>query len=74
MTFDIRIGCEYYYNSYIYNYRETEQILVFKTYNLTARLNMMYMDIVKYFNHLFFSEYKRLLIKNSLKDPKIAFN
>lgn len=63
---------KYYYDNYIYNYKKIRQVLVFEVYDIIAKLSMMYMSIAKYFNLLLFSEYKRLLTRNFLRDLKIA--
>ena len=58
----------------MYNRGETKQVTVLKTYNMMARLDMMYVDIAKYSDLLLFSERKTLLIKNLLIGPRTAAN
>ncbi len=72
MALDDRIDHEYFCDNYIYNYREVRQIPVFKAYDITIKLDMIYTDIAKYSDHLFSNKYQRLLAKNLPRDPKTA--
>lgn len=56
IVFDDKIDCEYYYDNCIYNCEEIGQIPVFEVYDITAKLGMMYIGIVKYFNLLLSSK------------------
>lgn len=57
MVFDDKINYKYCYDNCMYNCRDIKQVLVFEAYNMTANLDMMYKDIAKYFDLLFFSEH-----------------
>lgn len=72
MIFDNKINHEYCYDNYIYNRRKSEQISVFGTYDITAKLGIMYPYIPKYSDLLFLSEHQKLLARNSSRGPKIA--
>lgn len=45
MAFDNRIDNENYCDNCIYNHRETVQVPMFETYNITGKLDMMYIGI-----------------------------
>lgn len=67
MIFDNKINCEYYCNNYIYNYTEIGQILDFEEYNVSVKLGIIYVHIIKYFNLLLFNERHKLLITNLIR-------
>lgn len=67
MGFNNRIDYEYCYNNYIYNYVEARQVPNFKTYNIIAKLGIMYAHIIEYSDFLLSSERKKLLVTNPTK-------
>lgn len=72
VVFNDKIDCEYCFDNYMYNYREVRKVLMFNTYNTITKLDIIYTDIVKYFNFLFFSERQRLFARNPPKDSRIV--
>ncbi len=72
MAFDDRINCEYYSDNYMYNHGEAGQVPVFKAYDVTAKLSMMYAGTVEYSDLLFSSKHQRLLAENPLRGPRIV--
>lgn len=52
MAFDNRIDYKNCCNNYIYNCSKIGQISVFKAYNIIAKLDMKYIETIKYFNLL----------------------
>lgn len=74
IIFDAKISCKYYDNNCMYNRGNVGQLLIFETYNMTARLGIIYVGIAKYSNLLFSSKRKRLLTKNPPWDSRIAFD
>lgn len=41
IAFDNRINYEYYYDNYMYNHKKAEEILVFETYDMITKLNII---------------------------------
>lgn len=69
-----KINCKYYYNNYIYYYKEIKQLSMSKTYNMIIKLDIMYANLAKYSNFFLFYEHKKVFAENSPKSFKIAFN
>lgn len=74
IAFDARISYEYCCINCIYNHEEAKQVPVFETYNMIARLGMIYVSIAEYSNLLLSSEYENLFARNLVKSPKIVAN
>lgn len=54
MIFDNKINYEYCSDNYIYNYVETKQVLDFKAYDITAKLDIIYAHTTEYYNLILF--------------------
>ncbi len=67
IAFDDRINREYYCDNCIYNRGEADQILVFKTYNVIAKLGMIYAGTAEYSDLQLSSERQKLLARNPLE-------
>ena len=67
---DNKIYCENCYNNCMYNCEKTRQVLVFNTYDVTTRLDIMYIGIIEYSNILFLSKCQRLLIGNPPRETR----
>lgn len=72
MVFDNRIECDNCYDNYIYKKAEVKQVLEFNSYDIIARLGMMYEHMIEYLNLLISSERNRLRIANPTKNPRIT--
>lgn len=70
ITFDNKIDCDNCYDNCIYNHKEARQIPVFKTYNVTTRLDIIYVDTMEYSDILLLGKCQRLLTKNPPKRSK----
>lgn len=57
MIFNDKIDCVNFCNNCIYNYKEAREVQVFKIYNIIAKLNIIYINITKHINYLFFDKY-----------------
>lgn len=62
IRFDNKINCAHYYNNCIYNCRKAGQVLDFKEYNVSAKLGIIYIHIIEYYNFLLLSEHQKLLV------------
>lgn len=56
----------------MYKYGEVGQILVFKAYNVIAKLGIIYAGITKYSDLLLLDKRQSLFARNLAKKPKIA--
>ena len=67
-------GLEYNncYDNYIYKNTKIRQVPEFDGYNITVRLNIIYIYTIKYSNLLFSSKRDRLLTANLIKNPRIT--
>lgn len=74
IVFNKKINYKYDCDNYIYNCKEVRQLLKFKAYNMTAKLNIININIAKYFNLLLFNEQKRLFAKIFVRNPKTIAN
>lgn len=63
-AFDDRMNCEYCCNNYMYNSVEARQVPDFEAYNITAKLGIIYVCKIEYFNFLLSNECERLLTIN----------
>lgn len=61
MIFNDKMDYRYYYDICIYNYIEAGQVLKFEVYNVTIKIDMIYVDTTEYSNLLLFDKYKKLL-------------
>lgn len=55
MVFDDQINHEHCYDNCIYKYIDIGQVLNFKKYDISTKLDIMYIRITEYFNLLLFS-------------------
>lgn len=67
-TLDDRIDHEYCCDNCIYDIVEAGQVPDFKVYNITTKLDIIYVHTTEYSDLLFSNEYERLLAKN-LRSP-----
>ena len=74
IAFDDRINCEYYCDNCMYNHIEAGQVLDFEEYNISAKLDMIYVYTKKYSDLLLFSECQRLFIANPTRGPQTTTN
>ena len=72
IEFDNRIDYENYYDNGIYNCGKIRQVPIFEAYDVTAKLGMIYADIMEYSNLLLSGERPRLFAENRPREPKKA--
>lgn len=72
MVFDDKIDCKYCYDNNMYNCRKTRQVSVFKSYNMTTKLDIIYAGITKYSNLLLSNKRQKLLTRNPSRSLRIV--
>lgn len=68
MPFNDKIDHKYYYHNCKCNYLKICQILNFVEYNIIAKLGIIYIYIIKYFNLFIFYKCSNFLIVNLTRD------
>lgn len=64
MAFNNKIDCEYYCDNCMYDCDKTRQVPVFEAYNVIAKLDIMYVGIVKYSDLLLSRKCQKLFTGN----------